>query len=471
MRKIIFALGLLAAPAVYAQQMANTANFDKFVHRVTGGLHTVSFGSAGTVLATSPNTDLVPGGGWHRAGSAAIWQNPASPSDFVDSRKAKIPISSKFSLPVTVGSAITKSSVAAAALRCFGNPICFTLTTVAGSAISDWAANSGVRYNNASGYFEGDNRPVDDGYGYSCSPSWVAFSDGRDGYNSCTATGACTRLADGRSFRLETGAYGNLLCWIGYQGFAIIKRGAAIGGVEPSWAPISNQQAFDRLNSSSFSPSPNIVPELLAGGQTIERQRPKIRPDVTTIEGEKVITRDTVPKEGGGTATREREKTTYYDIEETEDGVKVIPRTVTTVSIDGVPQPDQTTTEEGKPSDEKAIEVCGLPDTPACKIDEEGTPEPEVDTSKKDIDDAINPIKIIIDNPISVLPELPALRWDFALPTGCTSIATPAFSPFLSEIDICPFQSVFHDIMSMVWVLGGLFGAISMFWRSTFAKG
>ena len=55
------------------------------------------------------------------------------------------------------------------------------------------------------------------------------------------------------------------------------------------------------------------------------------------------------------------------------------------------------------------------------------------------------------------------------MPTACGVIPVPAFAPFLSEVDICQFQPVFHDLMSVVWVLGGLFGAISMFWRKTFA--
>jgi hypothetical protein len=114
------------------------------------------------------------------------------------------------------------------------------------------------------------------------------------------------------------------------------------------------------------------------------------------------------------------------------------------------------------------VAACGLPGSPPCKIDESGT-APYVDLKpKQTADDAVKPLSDFAKNPTAALPTLPTINWSFALPAGCTAILIPAFSPFLSSIDICQFQPMFHSIMSMVWLLGGLLGAISLFWRNTF---
>lgn len=114
--------------------------------------------------------------------------------------------------------------------------------------------------------------------------------------------------------------------------------------------------------------------------------------------------------------------------------------------------------------------ACGLPGSPPCRIDEAGTPAaPNLDPSKTALD-IYAPLKRAAENPVDYLPKLPVLNWAFQLPSGCTALAIPAFSPFLQAIDICGFVPMFHDIMSIVWILGGLFGAIGTFWRNTFAQ-
>ncbi len=122
-------------------------------------------------------------------------------------------------------------------------------------------------------------------------------------------------------------------------------------------------------------------------------------------------------------------------------------------------------------SEQPEIKVCGLPGTPACKIDEAGTPKEKEDTAEQDAKTAIRPLDDFIKSPSSVLPELPKINWAFTLPSGCSPIALPAFEPWLQQIDVCQFQPIFHDIMGFVWVMGGIFGAIGTFWRNTFSQG
>lgn len=113
------------------------------------------------------------------------------------------------------------------------------------------------------------------------------------------------------------------------------------------------------------------------------------------------------------------------------------------------------------------IKTCGLPGTPPCKIDETGTPDGQ-GMAVPDVGAVMAPILACVSNPAGCLPTLPALNWSFAMPTACGPIPLPAFQAWgLGTIDICRFQSTFHDLMSMVWVIGGLFGAIGLFWRKT----
>jgi len=123
-----------------------------------------------------------------------------------------------------------------------------------------------------------------------------------------------------------------------------------------------------------------------------------------------------------------------------------------------------------KPKEEDAEEVgCGLPTTPPCKIDEQGTPEnPKLDESKKP-EDITKSLKDFAEDPLEKLPDLPLMNWSFRLPTGCSAIQLPVFAPYLTSVDVCPFTPVFHDVMTIVWIMGGIFGAISIFWRNVFA--
>lgn len=138
-----------------------------------------------------------------------------------------------------------------------------------------------------------------------------------------------------------------------------------------------------------------------------------------------------------------------------------------------VPMTEPVTDSDEAPSSDKPVEwqSCGLPGAPACKIDETGTPEAKSDTAEADAKKAIKPLEDFVANPTSALPTLPTINWAFTLPSGCAPIALPAFEPWLQQIDVCAFQPMFHDLMSFVWVMGGIFGAIGTFWRNTFSQG
>jgi hypothetical protein len=131
-----------------------------------------------------------------------------------------------------------------------------------------------------------------------------------------------------------------------------------------------------------------------------------------------------------------------------------------------------TTTSNGGGSGETVVEVksCGLPDTPPCKIDESGTPEWDAKDGSADAGGIFAALGACLADIASCVPALPDLSWSFSLPSSCAAIPTPGFEPFLSEVNICPYQPTIHDLMSMVWAAAGLFAGIAMVGRDARAS-
>jgi hypothetical protein len=115
-------------------------------------------------------------------------------------------------------------------------------------------------------------------------------------------------------------------------------------------------------------------------------------------------------------------------------------------------------------------EVCGASPLPPCnvKVDETGVPaeatapgrftqgNTDVDKVKTDADGFFNDQRDI---------TLPSWTWTFAFPSACTALVLPAFNDF--EIDVCQFQPIIHDLMSVLWVIAGIWGLIALFQRAT----
>lgn len=236
------------------------------------------------------------------------------------------------------------------------------------------------------------------------------------------------------------------------------------------WPTSSARALAEALRVPGIAPSvvtdtPNIVgPFAVPGEKTTTSEPAKLIPGTTTVAPPGTTV--TEP----GTITRTSQ--TVSNITYNQNTATTTNTTTSTTNITNnvtnqtVNEGDTVTETEDKP-----VEVCGLPGTPACKIDETGTPDAKPDTAEADAKKALKPLDDLISNPQSALPTLPTINWAFTLPSGCAPIALPAFDPWLQEIDVCAFQPMFHDIMTFVWVLGGIFGAIGTFWRNTFSQG
>lgn len=237
-------------------------------------------------------------------------------------------------------------------------------------------------------------------------------------------------------------------------------------------SPATRQEFLDAVAARSGWPSTAaLAPALeqaIASGESVAAT-PEVLSGPATVPGTKTKTVTST----GSTTTTNITNNTYY-------GPTVTTTTTTTIqnyAPDGstIGPPIVNTTDAAPapadPASSAPLKVCGLTTDTACKIDELDTPKPDplVD-GKKITDDITKPLKDFAADPQKALPTLPQLNWAFTLPSGCVPISIPAFEPFLQTIDICQFQPMFHDVMSMVWVMGALFGAISMFWRNTLSQ-
>lgn len=118
----------------------------------------------------------------------------------------------------------------------------------------------------------------------------------------------------------------------------------------------------------------------------------------------------------------------------------------------------------GKPGEGKEQAACGAPGQPPCRIDESGTPtngasrfgdaNANVDQTRDGVLDAILQHKEL---------TAPAWSWTFQLPTGCTPLHMEAFN---LTLDICQWQEMFHDLMSMVWAAATIWFSIAIVGRT-----
>lgn len=116
-----------------------------------------------------------------------------------------------------------------------------------------------------------------------------------------------------------------------------------------------------------------------------------------------------------------------------------------------------------KPGEDKEQQACGAPGQPRCRIDETGTPTgrgvldgagAELEASKGAFLDAINAAKEI---------TAPEWTWTFQLPTACGPIDLGAFD---MSIDICQWQPMIHDLLSIAWIAATIWFSIGLVGRT-----
>jgi hypothetical protein len=125
-------------------------------------------------------------------------------------------------------------------------------------------------------------------------------------------------------------------------------------------------------------------------------------------------------------------------------------------------KPDGTTP---KPEEGKEQANCGAPGQPKCRIDETGTPNGS-DVKNKLTDD-VNKAADQQKAEIEKAAKLKADGWtfSFSLPSGCTALTLAGYQipgQGALSIDVCKWQPMIHDVMTMLWLIFTVWGCINM---------
>jgi len=225
--------------------------------------------------------------------------------------------------------------------------------------------------------------------------------------------------------------------------------------------PSSMTELESAIASKSGWPSNSKVSQAVADATALVPAGPfQATPQVTgpaTSQGE---TKTVVNVDNSTTTTTTQHQHTY-----TGNTINTTTTTVTSTCTGGS---CNTTTETETPKlDEQPFAMpCGVSGTPPCavKVDETGVPN-ATDVNADRLRDLEEQNADWIEGLVAANP-FPDINWAFELPTACGVIPTPAFAPAVDGIDVCQFQPMFHELMTVVWMLGGLFGAISLFMRN-----
>jgi len=127
----------------------------------------------------------------------------------------------------------------------------------------------------------------------------------------------------------------------------------------------------------------------------------------------------------------------------------------------------------GNPTIEIELNTCGTPDTPPCKIDESGTPTgANADAAARD---GIENDYVMLDSRLSgvvAAQDAPDRSWGWSLnlPTTCQAWTLPGIFGSV-VIDLCQYQDVVHDILSLWWVFGTLASCLWMVFRTVTGGG
>lgn len=110
-------------------------------------------------------------------------------------------------------------------------------------------------------------------------------------------------------------------------------------------------------------------------------------------------------------------------------------------------------------------EPCGGPGQPVCrvKVDETGTPTGQGAFSglNQQADGVVQSMQGVVEGIKN--SQIPSWSWTFQLPTGCTPFVMEAFQ---ISIDICKYQPLIHDLMSLVWIASTISFLIWLFIRA-----
>lgn len=230
---------------------------------------------------------------------------------------------------------------------------------------------------------------------------------------------------------------------------------------QPGWPSAANDQGL----AQDIASAPDTVDPFQ--GQTFDA--PSLSGGPSTADGgSKVSTK--VNPDGTKTTTT---TTTTHNITYNQNNYNITTTTTTIIQNfdenDDPLGPPITETETDTPPagdpnvPEEPVEdlECGLPGYPPCKIDEQGTPPPE--DPFEDPDEWFDPIRGVFDNPPTADTSW---SWSFSLPSSCSVLTVGTFAGHTVTLDLCQWQPMIHSIVSMVWLIAGIWLGVGMVGRT-----
>lgn len=238
----------------------------------------------------------------------------------------------------------------------------------------------------------------------------------------------------------------------------IVSRGSPIAPPPPTPVPVQN--FIDAVAAKSGWPAASRVNDVVLDDPNPELQKP----DQIVVSGPASSPgpKSTTVNNTNNTTTTNN-TTNNYNYEGDTLKTTVVTTSVTVDNSTGAVTRNETTTATPPPPAPKPSITCGLPDTPACKLDETGTPtgKDAFQLPKSELDTA----KSSIETAIGGAAQIPAPAWTFAfqLPTGCAPYVTGIKGVVLN---VCQYQDTIHGLLSAIWAAATAFAMIGMVGRT-----
>lgn len=485
---------------------ASDTAFDAFKQRLVGNATTVTFGRDGTPITASAaplGTAQIRNAGWTNTAEGIFLESNGSAR--LPGGQGTVPVTSriKASTPV-IGRALYRGALAATGIGAIWQ---------AGNELYDIWGDLGL-----------EAGPT--GVGVPTAPDYVAQGgwysvNGFGAYSSdqaCKLAFQATNFGSNSPSRYEPALgpgqpcnvyarfpNGNETFWSQYF-YACYNCGPGVGGAPPGTCsagspiyggvcngpatidPLTEQEFLDEIATQSGWPSrtaqalataaniPGVGTDIANDLEQLPQTETSVRfrTGTNSIQvGEPIVEEEVTTNPDGSTSTRTTTRTTTAttvgnQIRQSEESTTTVTTRDSTGTVTGVTTSTTTATTPGQPGTEPSpledLIVCGLPDTPPCKIDETGTAEPLPDDGQTVAETILQTLQDCADDLSACLPAMPDISWTFSLPTGCAPIPLGGgFEQYVDPIDICQWQPLFHDLMSMIWAGVGLFGAVALF--------
>jgi hypothetical protein len=471
MKKIFFLLASLVVCASHSQAAVTAPDsaFATFYSRVTGpGVQTVGFGSNGTPVVAPGVPSVSSAGGPVQVARTGSLPLPAG---------ARLPVTATAKIPNSAVASIIKKALPYA--RTATNPLALTLLALElGFSLS--TSDSGDPVLSKPDPAVCSVAPC---YSYNLVSS-AGTASGVTPAVACTMYTNQIKAKYGWTYLVVSSSASQ--CVTSFNGNVSYVNWTSVTSVAPTAStglPASHQDFLDAIAAKSGWPSGSAVAQALVDAQKVTGdQIPTEQPSVTgpaTVQGPTEVATtpygDQVKKStkasnysctyvqgatvmDGGSAICTQKTTTTDEVTTTNPTTGVVTTTTTTTG-------EQTTKPADiKPDEKPAKDTCGMPGTPACKIDEAGTPgqvaeavySPKVDILKSQKEVGLSTISGVADK--SSLFGNYSLFFSAPAFVVCEPIQLPAYKGVsMGALDACPVVDGMRQVMGYLWALGGLF--------------